>query len=76
MDFLFYFLFKLIIQSTDGSNICPIEIKQGIAPKKATKNFSVLDKYHLNITTGLVIDSCDKIRPINEQTYYIPVYLI
>ena len=79
-DFLFYYRDtdqkEIDLLYVDGSNICPIEIKQGIAPKKATKNFSVLDKYHLNITTGLVIDSCDKIRPINEQTYYIPVYLI
>lgn len=79
-DFLFYYRdtdqkeFDLLY--ADGVSICPIEIKRGIAPKKATKNFSVLDKYHLNITTGLVIDSCDKIRPINEQSYYLPIYLL
>lgn len=79
-DFLFYYRDtdqkEIDLLYADGVSICPIEIKRGIAPKKATKNFSVLDKYHLKITTGLVIDSCDKIRPINEQAYYLPIYLL
>lgn len=79
-DFLFYYRDtdqkEIDLLYTDGINLYPIEIKQGLAPKKATKNFRVLDKYHLNVPNGLVIDSCDKIRPINEQSYYIPIYLI
>ena len=79
-DFLFYYRDtdqkEIDLLYADGVSIYPIEIKRGIAPKKATKNFSVLDKYHLNISTGLVIDSCDKIRPINENSYYLPIYLL
>lgn len=79
-DFLFYYRDtdqkEIDLLYVDGVNIYPIEIKQGITPKKATKNFGVLDKYHLNVANGLVIDSCDKIRPINELCYYIPIYLL
>lgn len=58
------------------NNIYPIEIKKGIAPKKASKNFNVLEKYHLNIKKGIVFDCCDKIRPINDNSYYVPVTFI
>lgn len=79
-DFLFYYRDtdqkEIDLLYVDGVNIYPIEIKQGITPKKATKNFGVLDKYHLNVANGLIIDSCDKIRPINEHCYYIPIYLL
>ena len=53
----------------------PIEIKKSIAPgKKATKNFSVLEKYKIPICTGLVIDTCEEIRPINEKAFYYPIF--
>lgn len=57
-----------------GNRIYPIEIKTSSSPKKPTKNFSVLDKYKLDVGPGLVIDTCDRIRPIDEKTYYYPVY--
>ena len=56
--------------------VFPIEIKKSISPVKATKNFDVLSKYRLDIQPGLVIDNCDKIRPINEKAYYYPVYML
>ncbi len=56
--------------------VFPIEIKKSISPVKATKNFDVLSKYRLDIQPGLVIDNCDKIRPINEKVYYYPVYML
>ena len=56
--------------------VFPIEIKKSISPVKATKNFEVLSKYRLDIQPGLVIDNCDKIRPINEKAYYYPVYML
>jgi len=59
-----------------GDKIYPIEVKAGINPVKATKNFSVLTKYGLDIQPGLVIDNSEKIRPINEQAYYVPVSLV
>ena len=50
--------------------------KKGISPKNPTKNFNVLQKYKLQIKTGLVIECCDKIRPLNEISYSFPVYLL
>ena len=79
-EFLFYYRdidqkeIDLLYLSAD--TIYPIEIKKSLAPKKATRNFGVLEKYKLNIGTGLVIDNCDKIRPANECSYYIPVSLL
>ena len=56
--------------------IYPIEIKAGILPVHAAKNFSMLDKYKMKIETGLIICNTDKIRPINEKVYQVPVYLL
>ncbi len=56
--------------------IFPIEIKKGGSPKNPAKNFGVLKKYNMPISTGLIIDTCDKIRPLNEEIYYYPAGLI
>ena len=53
-----------------------IEIKKGEMPNKPTKNFNVLSKYNMEIKPGLVVDCCDKIRPINDKAYTFPVYLL
>lgn len=60
----------------DEDAIYPIEVKKGEAPNKPTKNFNVLSKYHMEIKPGLVVDCCDKMRPINEKAYTFPVYLL
>lgn len=54
----------------------PIEIKKGINPNNPAKNFSVLKKYNKPIKTGLVIECCDKMRPINENVWAYPVHLL
>ena len=64
----------LIIEAFDG--IYPIEIKKGINPVSSNKNFKVLEKYGKHIHKGLVIDSEEKIRPINENVYICPISLI
>lgn len=56
--------------------IYPVEIKQGLNPAKPTKNFNILSKYNQKIMPGLVIDTSDKIRPINQYAYTFPVYLL
>ena len=79
-DFLYYYRdidqkeIDLLFVNEEG--IYPIEIKKGIAPKNPTKNFNVLQKYKRNIKTGLVIDCCEKIRPLNEISYCFPVQLL
>ncbi len=60
----------------EQGKIYPIEIKKGIAPSQPTKNFSVLQKYKQDIQPGLIIDTCEKIRPINEAAWMYPVYLL
>lgn len=56
--------------------IYPIEIKKSDSPKKPAKNFNVLVKYHMGIGTGLIIDTCDKMRPLNENAWYYPVSIL
>ena len=60
----------------EGGNVYPIEIKKSTSPAKPTRNFNALEKYHLRIMPGLVIDTCDKIRAIDEKAYAFPVYLL
>ena len=54
----------------------PIEIKKGIGKDKADKNFKVLEQYKKPIATGLVIDTSDRLFPLNKETYYCPVGFI
>lgn len=67
---------EIDILYVDYKGITPIEIKKSIVPIKPTKNFSVLNKYNMPINNGIVIDMCDKIRPINDNAFYLPAYLI
>ena len=60
----------------EGNSIYPIEVKKGVFPNKPTKNFNVLKKYNMEIKPGLVIDCTDKIRPINDNAYTFPIYLL
>ena len=56
--------------------IYPIEIKTGSSPKNPTRNFSALQKYHMPVKSGLIIDTCDKIRPVNDLAYTYPIHLL
>lgn len=79
-DYLYYYRdidqkeIDLLYVNEEG--IYPIEIKKGIAPKNPTKNFNVLQKYKKDIKTGLVIDCCERIRPLNDISYCFPVFLL
>lgn len=64
----------LIIDSFDS--IYPIEIKKGINLVSHTKKFTILKKYKKRINTGLVIDSSNKVFPINDEVYYCPIDII
>ena len=54
----------------------PIEIKKGIGKDKANKNFRILEQYKMPISTGLIIDTSEKLFPLNRDTYYCPVGMI
>ena len=79
-DFLFYYRDidqkEIDLLYIAENKLYPIEIKAGLNPANPTKNFNVLAKYKMEIQAGLVIDNCEKIRPINENSWYIPVSLL
>lgn len=54
----------------------PIEIKKGIGKDKANKNFRILEQYKMPISTGLIIDTSEKLFPLNRDAYYCPVGMI
>ena len=54
----------------------PIEIKKGIGKDKADKNFDILKQYKMPIATGLIIDTSDKVFPMNKDAYYCPVGMV
>lgn len=56
--------------------LTPIEIKTSQTPKNPAKNFNVLKKYEMDINHGLIIDTADKIRPLDSYNYSIPIHLI
>lgn len=58
----------------DIKGITPIEIKKSTSPSNPTKNFEALNKYKEPILTGLVIDSCERVLPINDKAYSYPVW--
>ncbi len=67
---------KIDLLFIDEKGIIPIEIKKEIAPKNPTKNFNVLNKYKHEIKTGLVIDCEEKLRPLNDISWCLPVYML
>lgn len=46
------------------------------APGLMEENFKILEQYKMPIATGLVIDTSDRVFPLNKDTYYCPVGMI
>ena len=59
-----------------NQTLYPIEIKKGIGKDRANKNFKILEQYKMPVGTGLIIDTSDKVFPLNRDTYYCPVGMI
>lgn len=57
-------------------SIYPIEIKKGKNPLVADKNFTVLNKFGMNVKPGLVICMADELFPISKNNWYCPIGLI
>ncbi|MBR4531743.1 ATP-binding protein [bacterium] len=79
-DYLYYYRDidqkEIDLLYVDETGIYPIEIKKGVSPKNPDKNFKVLQKYKKEVNRGLVIDCCDKIRALNENSFCFPAYLL
>ena len=57
--------------------VYPIEIKKSANPgKESIKNFSVVNKFGLEIGNGGVICMKNEIFPIDRENNYIPIELI
>ena len=57
--------------------VYPIEIKKSANPgKEAIKNFSVVEKFGMEIGNGGVICMKNELFPINEKNNYIPIEFI
>jgi predicted AAA+ superfamily ATPase len=59
-----------------NQTLYPIEIKKGIKNYRADKNFRILEQYKMPIATGLIVDTSDKVFPVNRDAYYCPVGMI
>ena len=57
--------------------VYPIEIKKSANPgTEAIKNFSVVDKFGMNVGNGGVICMKSELFPIDKNNNYIPIELI
>lgn len=60
-----------------NNTLYPIEIKKSANPEsKAIKNFSVVDKFGMNVGSGGVICMKEDLLPINSLHNFIPIELI
>ena len=59
-----------------NQTIYPIEIKNGIGKDKADKDFKILEQYKMPVATGLIVDTSDRLFPLNREAYYCPVGMI
>jgi len=79
-DYLYYYRDidkkEVDILYVDADSITPVEIKSGVKPLRPARNFSVLSKYNMQIKQGIIIDCSDRIMPVNEASYHVPVSLI
>lgn len=62
----------------DNDVIYPIEIKKSMTPdKSAIKNFSVINNVkNKKVGTGIVLCNIEKITPIDEKNYFVPIEYI
>lgn len=60
----------------EGDKIYPIEIKKGKVPKHPDKNFSVLNKFKLEIQPGIILCMSDELIPVNRESWYCPISVL
>ena len=60
----------------EGDKLYPIEIKKGKAPTHADRNFSVLQKFPMDIQPGLILCMSDDLITCNRNAWYCPVSVL
>ena len=59
------------------NNIYPVEIKKSANPKTdSIKNFKIVNKFEMNSPNGIVLCLTEKIHPIDEKNYLVPIEYI
>lgn len=56
--------------------IYPIEIKKSKTPNHPDKNFSVLEKFNIEIAPGLILCMSEELIPYNRSVWYCPISLL
>ncbi|HBN85889.1 MAG TPA: ATPase [Clostridiales bacterium] len=60
----------------EENKLYPIEVKKSKLPSNPDKNFSVLNKFKLDVQSGIVICMSDELFPYNRETWYCPVFVL
>ena len=60
----------------EENKLYPIEVKKSKLPSNPDKNFSVLNKFKLDVQPGIVICMSDELFPYNRETWYCPVFVL
>lgn len=59
-----------------GEKIWPIEIKRSAAPAHADKNFSVLDKFGLQVQPGIILCLSEQLVPQSRNAWLCPISVL
>ncbi|MBQ8562983.1 MAG: ATP-binding protein [Firmicutes bacterium] len=60
----------------DGDKMYPVEIKKSKEPSKPDKNFSVLEKFNLQVEPGIILCMSEELIPYNRQSWYCPISVL
>lgn len=60
----------------EGDKMYPIEVKKGKEPSNPDKNFSVLQKFSMDVQPGIILCMSDELIPYNRQSWYCPVSVL
>lgn len=59
------------------NTVYPVEIKKSANPgKEAIKNFDLVNKFEVNVGTGIVLCMMENIMSINNNNYFVPIEYI
>lgn len=58
------------------NKIYPMEMKKAKMPAYGDKNFSVLDKFKMEVQPGVILCMADEMIPFNRSAWYFPVTAI
>ena len=59
---------------TINNYVYPVEIKKSSNPgNKSIKNFDVVNKFGMNVGSGIVLCLCKEILAIDDNNYYVPI---